>query len=360
MYQTPQRKILNKTFQVLILKRNISKIKRNELYKKCFSILGVNEDSDQNTVRKAYIDLVKRVHPDSGKPEASADRFHEIDEAFKILQEKFAKNRRGIFENEEEKVFDIRHKAPQHRQYLSFEGIGVGTPTQRQKQYQQHKVTIAQERVYNHRVEKAQAGEKELMKKVSAGMQRDHRIKTKYGFDRVVEDLILEAMSKGDFDNLSCAGKPLSTAQSQNPYLDFTTAKLNKILIDNGFTPEWIQLQRDIRETIQKLNSDLAEERSYFGDFPFSENEDIKWNLILRKYIEDVEKINKLIDKYNLIVPIIENQFFRVNLERIAQKIASDNSLPKNQKRYVTDEEAKIEQNEYKKSDFFSFLGSLF
>jgi len=78
---------------------------------------------------------------------------------------------------------------------------------------------------------------------------KDHKIKTKYGFHPVVEDLILEAMSKGDFDNLPCAGKPLTTAQQQSPYLDFTTAKLNKILIDNGFTPEWMeQLQSEIRE----------------------------------------------------------------------------------------------------------------
>ncbi len=31
---------------------------------------------------------------------------------------------------------DIRHTAPQHRQFLSHEGFGYGTPGQRQKQYQ--------------------------------------------------------------------------------------------------------------------------------------------------------------------------------------------------------------------------------
>ncbi|KAI9577230.1 hypothetical protein GQX74_005764 [Glossina fuscipes] len=73
---------------------------------------------------------------------------------------------------------------------------------------------------------------------------RNHLYKTKYGFDRVVEDYIQEAMPKGDFNNLSGAGKPLSNAQTQNPYLDFTTHKLNKILLDNGFTPEWITLYK--------------------------------------------------------------------------------------------------------------------
>lgn len=44
----------------------------------------------------AYINLVKRVHPDSGCEEASAESFAEVDNAFRILQAKYAKERRGI------------------------------------------------------------------------------------------------------------------------------------------------------------------------------------------------------------------------------------------------------------------------
>lgn len=55
-------------------------------------------DAGQETVRAAYIEIVKKVHPDSGHPEASAAVFTEVDNAFKILQEKFAKERRDIHE----------------------------------------------------------------------------------------------------------------------------------------------------------------------------------------------------------------------------------------------------------------------
>jgi DnaJ homolog subfamily C member 28 len=90
-------------------------------FQKCFTVLGVEEYSDQNTIRSAYIKLVKKVHPDSGHPEASAEKFHEIDSAFRVLQTRFAKLRRGIEDNlqEEVNIFDIKHTAPQHRQYLS-------------------------------------------------------------------------------------------------------------------------------------------------------------------------------------------------------------------------------------------------
>lgn len=57
---------------------------------------------------------------------------------------------------------------------------------------------------------------------------KKHDIKTKYGFDRLVEDLIQESMSKGEFANLSGKGKPLKD-QNRNPYVDFTTHKLNEV-----------------------------------------------------------------------------------------------------------------------------------
>ncbi|XP_067625557.1 dnaJ homolog subfamily C member 28 [Eurosta solidaginis] len=334
-------------------------IKRADLYKKCFRILGVNEGADQNTVRSAYIDLVKRVHPDSGLPEASAERFKDVDEAFKVLQEKFAKNRRNIFEDEEEEVFDIKHTAPQHRQYLSYDGYGVGNPYQRQKQYQQIKAMKAQERVLSHRIEKWQASEGSIMQKGT--FYKSHAIKTKYGFDRVCEDLIQEAMAKGDFDNLKCAGKPLSSAQTQNPYLDFTTHKLNKILIDNGFTPEWITLQREIREAVQRLRDELRAERALFGDYPFTNDEELEaWQVVLRSYDANINDINKNIDKYNLIVPILQNQLFRLNIDTIAEKFLNDpNALKHFKPQKQPAPETKSGRKETN-ADLFSLIRSLF
>ena len=46
--------------------------------------------------------------------------------------------------------------------------------------------------------------------------------------DRLVEDLIQESMSKGDFDNLSGAEKPLPQRVIYNPYEDYTTYKVKK------------------------------------------------------------------------------------------------------------------------------------
>uniref|UniRef100_A0A182REX8 J domain-containing protein n=1 Tax=Anopheles funestus TaxID=62324 RepID=A0A182REX8_ANOFN len=336
--------------------------RRGELYNKCYRLLGVNEQSDQNTVRNAYITLVKKLHPDSGHPEASAERFQEVDTAFRILQEKFAKARRGIVEDlqEQVKVYDIKHTAPQHRQYLSFDGVGFGTPAQRQKQYQAVRAAKAQERVLEHRLSKAQASETALMKK--GDYFKKHEIKTKYGYDRVVEDLIQEAMSRGDFSNLSGFGKPLPDHQSQNPYVDFTTHKINKIMLDNGFTPEWITLHKDIRQAVEMLKEDLRRVRSKLGPVPLSGQEDQQWGKWIEQQQDEATKINKMIDKFNLIVPMMNKQMVRLNLERIGtdvlengpHRVGPQDDRPSNVK--------KVTQNDTttSRSSILGFIGSLF
>lgn len=286
--------------------------------------MGVDESSDQNTVRNAYISLVKKLHPDSGHAEADQDRFQQVDKAFKILQGKFAKQRRGIFEELQTETgeFDIRHTAPQHRQYLSFEGIGTGTLAQRERQYQQYKVIKAQGRVLEFRVQKAQATEGAVIKK--GEFYKKHAIKTKYGFDRVVEDLIQEAMSRGDFQNLKGTGKPLDNVQSQNPYVDFTTHKLNKILLDNGFVPEWITLQKEIREEVSELKRSLEYERSCLGKVPLTNDETESWESAVQKHEKLVKNINKKIDKFNLIVPVLDKQMIQIQLQKISDKILDE------------------------------------
>lgn len=321
--------------------------------------MGVSESADQDTIREAYIQLVKRFHPDSDQPEASEQRFQEIDDAFKVLQRKFAKSRRGIQEDEDEEVPDIQHTAPQHRQYLNYEGFGVGNPFQREKQYQHIKAMKAQDKVLQHRLQKAQADETSLLNKNNKqqGYARKHDIKTKYGLDRMVEDYIQEAISKGDFDNLKGAGKPLPNSQSQNPYLDFTTHKLNKILQDNGFIPEWITLQREIREDLNALKKHLKEERSQLSaDLTISSPE---WLNILERYQTEVDKINKKIDKYNLIVPIAAHQFFRLNVNKFSEQILKDSSIKLKPHKSKSDSQTTTNTNKNTKN-LFTFISSFF
>ncbi|CAG9773776.1 unnamed protein product [Ceutorhynchus assimilis] len=293
---------------------NYSKISKEKEYKRCFKVLEIDESSDPEQIRMAYLQLVKRFHPDSGTEEANVEKFHEIDKAFKTIMHKKSKEKSSSEETIEEQ--DIQHTAPQHRQYLSFNGIGSGNPFQREKQYVKVRAMKAIENVYNHRVAKVTADDKALMEKVPL----KHKIKTKYGFDRLVEDLIQESISKGEFNNLKNTGKPLPDHQNRNPYVDFITHKLNEVLIDNGFTPEWILLQKEIRLETADLRKSLFTERKYFGPYPISVEENIEWSEKVYKYKKTVEDINKKIAKFNLVVPVLNKQMLEICLEKEAQK----------------------------------------
>lgn len=268
--------------------------------------------------------------------------------------QKFATARRNIELNpdEEVKIFDIKHTAPQHRMFLSNEGYGIGTPFQREKQYQQIRAMKAQQNVLEHRMQKSLATENALIKK--GDHFKKHAIKTKYGFDRVVEDLIQEALHQGDFRNLKGQGKPLDNKQSQNPYVDFVTHKINNVLIENGFTPEFIMLHKEIRDEIQDLKEKLKFERQKLK-FPADEEDEIEWEKILSEFSKNVKNINKKIDKFNLIVPILSKQMMHVPLKIIADKIIKEEPS-----HYHTEEAPKnVETPDYNKSNLFSFLSSI-
>lgn len=227
---------------------------------------------------------------------------------------------------------------------MSFDGVGSGSPAQRERQYQQSRASKAYGKVrlntititlngnylgkflfrlqvVEYRIDKLRASNTELMKPGSGTYFKDHAIKTKYGFDRVVEDLIQEAMSKGEFTNLGGSGKPLTHAQSQNPYVDFTQHKINKILLDNGFTPEWITTQKEIRTDLNELNRALIEKRAYLGEAPLGDDEMDEWMEFVRKFEPRASDINRKIDKFNLIVPILDQQMCQIQLESIAKRI---------------------------------------
>ena len=53
--------------------------------KDLYAVLGVSPRATQEEIRHAYRKLVRRFHPDSGSEEASAERFQEVQEAYRVL-----------------------------------------------------------------------------------------------------------------------------------------------------------------------------------------------------------------------------------------------------------------------------------
>lgn len=270
-------------------------------------------------VKEAYLRLAKLYHPDSGAPTADPALFARVEEAYRAVlahQSKKQPVSGGTEEDDEEKS---RGAALPHRHYLSYEGLGSGTPSQRERQYRQIRVDRASDEVLNYRQkehERAAAGEGALVERDMR--QRSRKIKITQAVERLVEDLIQESMARGDFRNLTGAGKPLNKFQ-HNPYADPMTHNLNRILIDNGYQPPWVVTQRDIREMATHVRHRLLESRARLGNCMTSQ-EKKAWDELCASVGEELVKLNKLVDNYNLIVPMLKMQMVHFSLSREVER----------------------------------------
>ena len=71
------------------------------------------------------------------------------------------------------------------------------------------------------------------------------------GFDKIVEERILDAQRKGEFDNLQGAGKPLDLEDSGSVPEDLRIAY--KILKNADYIPPELELKKEIRKTEELL-----------------------------------------------------------------------------------------------------------
>lgn len=80
-------------------------------------------------------------------------------------------------------------------------------------------------------------------------------------------------------------------------------------------------MNKEIREEAEKLRKNLYHERKYFKKHPLNESDLLRWEECFSKYKNEVKDLNSKIDRFNLVVPILDKQFFHLNLEKEAEKV---------------------------------------
>lgn len=298
----------------------------------CYTLLEIDHDCTDEEVKTAYIDKARQYHPDSALKTSDPDKFSKVKDAYKsILEHRNRKALKEEEENETETIFDIKHTAPQHRQYLEFEGKGFGTPSQRQRQYQQHRMAQVTENIFQHRIQKLAAETEDSL--VIKDKQQAKKSVISNAIERIVEDLIQESMKRGDFNNLPGQGRPLQYT-AHNPFIDIGTHNLNKILVNNGFAPEWIMLQSEIRKEMKQARESLALANKTLGPGKSEQVQSSKkWQAAVSRFKTQVEEVNAKINKFNLIVPFLNKQQVPYVADDEVKKIVEnlDKYLPQEQ-----------------------------
>lgn len=292
----------------VIRTRMMSTHKSKKNMREYYRLLNLDEGCSADDVRESFHKLAKQYHPDGGSNTADSATFIRIEEAYRkvlshVIEQTNARQSKVEETEEEEKKF--KYNTPQHQHYLSFEGIGFGTPSQREKQYRHFRADRATEQVMEYQKQKLQSQyftDSVTVKDVRHSKEQ----KITQAIERLVEDLIQESMAKGDFDNLSGKGKPLKKFSGCS-YIDPMTHNLNRILIDNGYQPEWILMQKEIKDTIDQLREAILVSRKKLGN-PMTPTEQKQWNQVCEQFQENIKKLNKRINDFNLIVPLLTRQ----------------------------------------------------
>jgi hypothetical protein len=116
-------------------------------------------------------------------------------------------------------------------------------------------------------------------------------------------------MAAGAFDNLPGEGKPLNLLR--NPYLDPSLDLAYGLLKNNGFAPDWITRDKEIREESEAARARL---RAAWAQSRANPADEIAWQAALAQFNETLTQLNCRINDLNLIVPIPSCQRVRLKL----------------------------------------------
>ena len=211
-----------------------------------------------------------------------------------------------------------------HNRHFLIHDVGPGTQSERQRAYAQFRLNQAMDNVFEKQFQKAleNQSDKEIGP-YTGGRWGGASWRTTQTVERIAEDAIRESVARGEFKNLRGVGKPLER-ERENVVLDDMQTKLNKMLINSGFVPEWITLDKTIRISIQDLKAQIVSVWHSCGPYPMNKFTAREWEHHMSVFRTSVADINTKINLLNLIVPALSRQKVPIRLDSLVARITSE------------------------------------
>lgn len=117
----------------------------------------------------------------------------------------------------------------------------------------------------------------------------------------MVEDLIREAMERGDFDDLPGKGKPLNLQKEldQNPFVDSMTVLVNRIVREHGASHPLLEARKMIAAETAECRAELQRARAKY----LSSGDVDPWASAVAAFRARVMSLNREIRLFNLKAP---------------------------------------------------------
>ncbi|KAG4152190.1 hypothetical protein ERO13_D04G106800v2 [Gossypium hirsutum] len=130
-----------------------------------------------------------------------------------------------------------------------------------------------------------------------------NKVRSETDIINVVEQRIWHSMEEGQFENLAGKGKPLNL--NTNPHADPAEDTLYRILSKNGCAPEWVELNKEIRNKVFEWR--VALKKAWTSKC--NGNDEEKWIERCESLKKQLRDINDKVFRYNLIVPFGRQMF---------------------------------------------------
>jgi hypothetical protein len=140
----------------------------------------------------------------------------------------------------------------------------------------------------------------------------------------LIDRMIREAQERGEFDNLGGQGRRLDLEDTAFESPDWRLA--NRVLRNAGFAPDWIELDKSVREGLAEAQQALLRSRAWRDDrlARLGDRRDLEaqrerdlvageWQRARACFIETIAELNRQIDTLNLKVPLLSLQRLRLD-----------------------------------------------
>ncbi|EDV26808.1 uncharacterized protein TRIADDRAFT_15044, partial [Trichoplax adhaerens] len=295
---------------------------RSRLLQISCQVLGVKQDDSLDHIKSVYHDLVKKLHPDSSSGQANLSQFVKVQNAYKTILTQALDDPDEIEELTRDMQLDeFENKVLQHRTKLSTDpATSTASPEEKQATLRQRMDKAVEETAdYHVRLVDNMTVEMNIQQKYQEPGRKGKIVQS---IDRIAEDFIQQAVQGGQFDNLHQLegyGKPLK--EEHEGLLDGTEYRLNKMLVNSGYAPNWILLGKEIREDKKFLRARLEDRAEQVQKKPRCNEKQLNWKRAVKFVEEQTIRINENVDKYNMHVPLLKMQTVRFDLNREMEKV---------------------------------------
>lgn len=159
----------------------------------------------------------------------------------------------------------------------------------------------------------------EQQKQIDDDKLIEHRLRMRFGWDDLIEDLIQDGQDRGVFDNLKGKGKPLDLKGS---HFGAEQALAHSLMKENKILPPWIEKRNRIVAEIELLRTEIGREWTrYDRAFGLAQGKSVRdalaleWERVCLKWEEKLAGINKRINDFNLARPTDNLEIYRLRMD---------------------------------------------